>query len=396
MTSMEWAARFAEMGARITERWRARRRDEAAFPEIAQRVLEETDLGSDVDELVLAMLAQDPLPWQSDPEASFGQPPFTTFRGEDFFIEALFWIDGLITIHQHSFSGAFSVFCGSSVHCRYRFTETSRVSSAMALGALELTDTELLVRGDVRPIHAGPALIHSTFHLERPTVTIIVRTDTGRESGPQYNYLPPSLALDPFQPRPAVTKRIQLLTMLHAARPDAYWRAAELTLARADFHAAYLILAEAWRTLERAEDRARLFAIARATQGADLDLVLPVLEESAKKRAFVARRDGVTDDELRFVLALLLNVPKRAAIFDLLGERFPGVAPTEVLLRNLQKLNFDEVGLSLAKFLMTGDSSRDALKEHLARENVRFTNDYELLACVRMFREAPGFGALFA
>jgi hypothetical protein len=104
----------------------------------------------------------------------------------------------------------------------------------------------------------------------------------------------------------------------------------------------------------------------------------------------------VTDEELRFVLAVLVNVPKRAAIFDLVKKRFPDADPSEVLLRCLRKMDFDDATLSLAKILMTGESSRDALKKHLAGENVRVANDYTLLASVRTLRNAPGFSALFA
>jgi hypothetical protein len=45
-------------------------------------------------------------------------------------IEALFWVDGTTSIHQHSFSGAFQVLAGKSIHSRYRST----VATGSALG----------------------------------------------------------------------------------------------------------------------------------------------------------------------------------------------------------------------------------------------------------------------
>jgi len=63
------------------------------------------------------------LPEQQDIEGRFGNPPITMFSGARFYIDVYYWLDGTTAIHQHSFTGAFQVLLGSSIHSRYSFRE---------------------------------------------------------------------------------------------------------------------------------------------------------------------------------------------------------------------------------------------------------------------------------
>jgi hypothetical protein len=391
--------RFSDLGlgARIADVWTSRRRDERLFPEIARAALEEARLHEayDFDTLVAEVLRADPLPMQNNGSESFGQPPVTIFRGEGFIVELLFWIDGLVSVHQHGFSGAFLVFEGSSIHSRYRFTEHVRVSSAMVFGELAFAEAELLRRGDIRTIEAGPSLIHATFHLERPTITVVVRTNAEHPTGPQYDYHRPSLALDPFYSRPTLRKDLQVLRMLHRSRITSYWRAVETFLRRSDWLAAYLTLEQGYLLFRSPEDRARLFDVARAKHGAELEILLPILAASAERRTVIGWRDAESDEEVRFFLALLLTVPHRARLLELVAERFPKETPEDVVVRCMERLGFDEGGRILGRLLLSG-TGRDELRKGLASANYRVANDYELLKAVRDLRSVPGFSALFS
>src|SRR5438105_707642 len=107
---MDMWATFQAIGARIEARWHAVSHDERALPEIAAEALQEGGLDRfGFDEAVKAILSDGPLPVQAHVEAVFGQPPVTVHRGDGFFIELLFWVDGLLSIHRHRFSGAFLV-----------------------------------------------------------------------------------------------------------------------------------------------------------------------------------------------------------------------------------------------------------------------------------------------
>src|SRR6266853_5529160 len=142
------------------------------------------------------------------------QPPLTVYSGRDFRIEVLFWVQGVPAIHQHSFSGAFHVMHGSSLQTLWEFELREQVAMRLALGRVSLKKAELLRKGDSRSIIAGQRLIHSTFHLDRPSLTVVVRTLGEADKQPQYAYLPPTIAYDPFGDIPSVKRRTQLLRML--------------------------------------------------------------------------------------------------------------------------------------------------------------------------------------
>src|SRR5688572_7336077 len=165
---------FDRLGRIIERRWREKNYDEAAFPELARTILVEEQPQLTAREILTWVLATDVLPQQFDPQSTFGQPPLTMFRGARFLIDALFWMEGTTDIHQHGFAGAFQVLAGSSVHSQYRFVLEERISSSFLLGDVRFESFEILRPGDTRTIGAGQTLVHALFHLERPSVTIVV------------------------------------------------------------------------------------------------------------------------------------------------------------------------------------------------------------------------------
>src|SRR5213075_397838 len=98
------------------------------FPQLAERALHEAALHQHVEvlDIVRWTLSADRLPKQNL-EATFGNPPLTLYTCGGFYIQALFWLDGTTSIHDHAFSGAFTVLAGSSIHSRFEFERTMRV-----------------------------------------------------------------------------------------------------------------------------------------------------------------------------------------------------------------------------------------------------------------------------
>src|SRR5262249_17465041 len=144
----------------------------------------------------------------------FGQPPLNVYVNERFSIEVLFWLDGTPAIHEHAFAGAFHVLAGASIHSQYAFDLHERVSRRLLLGDLRLRGVEQLGQGDTRPIRPGPQFIHAVFHLDRPSVTVVVRTPSKKELLPQYSYCKPSAAYAHFELGEQMTRQLQLLAML--------------------------------------------------------------------------------------------------------------------------------------------------------------------------------------
>lgn len=344
---------FAELGAGIEERWRDLNYHETVFPEIAAQSLSEANLCNRVDpwDIIRWVHSAATLPEQMDLPAKFGNPPITLYAGPRFYIDVYFWLDGTTTIHQHAFSGAFHVLNGSSVHAGYRFEVDREISPQFLTGKLSLRDVSLLKRGDIRKIVPGPDFIHSLFHLERPSVTITVRTYKAPSFPRQYSYLKPYLAINSFFLDVLLVKRVQTVPLLlHTKRLEADKFIEEL-IESCDFHTAYAVLKEAFdflchRELEeivgvtRSRDRFEaLVNRARRKHGELADLLEPVFEEEWRQAEIIRRRAEVKGEDHRFLLALLLNVPERTKMLELVKARFPDADAIDSVVRWVRELS---------------------------------------------------------
>ena len=149
--------------------------DEQAFPAIAAEALSRIDLQNDfqLDQLAEFVITTK---IKQQPSLAFSNLPPIVYRCEEFYIELLIWMDATTAIHQHAFSGAFRVLVGSSFHSVYEFNEHEQINSQLLLGDVRLKMAEILRTGDVRLIHSGRSgLAHALFHLDRPSVTVVVR-----------------------------------------------------------------------------------------------------------------------------------------------------------------------------------------------------------------------------
>ncbi len=322
------------LGRAVEDGWRAVDFDEARFPTIAAHALREhVPVGSiDVDDLVAWLREVRPLPDQGDLDLPFGEPPVCLYAGPDFYIEALFWVDGTTAVHQHAFSGAFQVLAGSSIHTRWRFETERRVSSRFLLGQVGFEATELLEPGALREIHPGERFIHSLFHLDRPSVTLVVRTERTPGFDPQYSYVRPHVALDPFHHEPRRELGLHLLDYWLRADRDQGLALAEEWLAVADLTTTFHVLDRHFLSSPNDHDGlARLLAFARERHP-EAQAFPALFAEKRRQSYIVARRKLVRSPEHRFFLALLLNLPARAQVLELVAQRVPGRAPIDVVV----------------------------------------------------------------
>ena len=343
---------FHELGLLVESRWRAADYDERRLPEIAETALREVSLPGRADpwNALRGLRTAEPLPEQRDRDARFSDLPLTVYNGSRFYIDLYYWLDGTTEIHQHAFAGAFQVFTGSSLHSRYAFARKSEINPHFLTGCLSLKGVEILTAGDIRQIHPGTEFVHSLFHLERPSITLTVRSQHTPTAAPQYAYLKPFFAIDPFHQDPARSKKVQAASLLLKMRhPEAQALVGDL-LAESDFQTAFHLIETATslltdRSLGRAlglaagEDLMRdLIERARARHGSLLDLVTPVLDERRRQSEIARRRSAITSDEHRFLLALLLNVTDRTTVIDLVARRFPERDAVETIVDWVQEL----------------------------------------------------------
>jgi hypothetical protein len=343
---------FQKLGSLVTRRWKERNYKEEDFPEVASWGLSELPPDQHVTfwDVVKWALTCERLPAQADLSAKFGQPPLTVYSGRDFRIEVLFWVQGVPAIHQHSFSGAFHVMHGSSLQSLWEFESTEQVSMRLALGRVSLKKAELLQKGDSRAIIAGKQLIHSTFHLDRPSLTVVVRTLGEIDQLPQYSYLPPTIAYAQDHDVPSVLRRTQLLRMLLTSGKHAeYDQITHHILGTEDAYSVFQFLLTTFELIENEEKQHNLLLAARSKHPRLIKALELALFQLERRNKIMAIRERVSNSDLQFFLALLLNIPERLSILNLVEQRYPSRDPIAAIVTWVRELS--ELGVLGARFL---------------------------------------------
>lgn len=344
---------FRKLGAKVEKLWRDKNYDEELFPSLAAQALRDFNLPKKVSawDTIKWAMGEITLPEQRDLPGRFGDPPITLYNSPRFHIDIYFWLDGTTSIHQHAFCGAFQVILGSSIHSSYEFETKEIINSFTELGDIDLDHCELLKVGDVRKILAGRDFIHSLFHLDQPSATIVVRTYRSPLHLPQFDYRKPYLAVDPFFDEPNIAKKMQSLSMAFRAKhPDAEKMLMDW-LEIADFQSTFTILGNTRHFLHgsriqqffQIEDKengfGKIFEIVKKRHGALADMILPIFAKQEKQGEISGRRSFITNPEHRFFLALILNVDGKERILTLIKERFPEVEPTDKILDWVSELS---------------------------------------------------------
>jgi len=378
---------FFELGSLLEREWRNADYDEKIFPQIAADRLCNAGLPEKYSpwQVLEWTLGETELPTQRDIPGRFGEPPITVYSAPRFHIDVYFWFHGTTSVHQHAFCGAFQVMHGSSIHSWYDFEASDVVNSFCEIGEMRLRSCDLLNVGDVQKILPGRQYIHSLFHLDHPSVSIVIRTDKSPLFLPQFDYHKPGLAVDPFFEQVATIKKQQAIgAMLRARRSDADEELTKL-LTNSDFHTAFLYLtivhshlrsngigqmfgAAEWK--KRFED---LLDITAERHGTRAEMLRKVFAYRERLDDLVNRRSFVDAPDHRFFFALLLNLDSRDEIIRLIAERFPDSDPIEKILdwtyelsqmrlAGMQNANalgvtpFDDFDLQLVEYLLRGRS----------------------------------------
>ena len=325
-------AYFSELGKTVYQRWEKENFSLEAFPAIATKALKEKSPAKQVDLKALTrdFLLDDTQPFQTS--SGFGQPELIVHDNPKFYIQLLFWLDGTTDIHQHGFSGAFHVMEGSSIHSEFDFLNPTKITAHFRLGDLKLKKAELLETGSTIPILSGNGCIHSLFHLETPSVTVVVRTHADPGSAPQFTYLPPHVALDPIKEDALTLRRKQLLdTMEETGDPD-YASLVNTMVGKLDFERGFFVLQNCMSHLRATGAWDRVWKSFSKKHGKAAAMIAPTLDEIIRRDGLVAMRSSIGEVEHRFFLALLLTVPDRSLILSMIGKRFPGT-PLETISR---------------------------------------------------------------
>jgi hypothetical protein len=323
---------FEKLGHTVLERWRQQNFSLEVFPQLARAAIDEAPPSASVDmqELIHEFLSNDEQPFQS--ESGFGQPELIAFNDTRFYIQLLFWMEGTTEIHQHEFSGAFHVMQGSSVHSEFDFVGARSVTPHIRVGNLHVKQVELLETGSTIPITSGRACIHSLFHLDTPSVTLVIRTHHDSGTGPQYNYLPPYIAINPLHSDPLTARRKQLIDVLETTHDPNYATYINEMLERLDFERGFNMLRHAMPYLKEIDEWDVILTTFQQKHGELAMGVHATLTESLRRETITQMRHFIVNPEHRFFLALLMNVQNRTDILALINKRFSDSSPIETIL----------------------------------------------------------------
>ena len=323
---------FEKLGRTVLERWRKQNFSLEAFPELARIAIDEAPPSENVglEEMIHEFLVNDEQPFQS--QSGFGQPELVAFNDPRFYIQILFWMEGTTEIHQHEFSGAFHVMQGSSVHSEFDFVGARSVTPHLRIGDLRMKQIELLESGRTVPITSGRECIHSLFHLDTPSVTVVVRTHHDPGTGPQYNYLPPHIAIDPIHADALTIRRKQLLDVLETLDHPSYATRVREMVGSLDFERGFNTLLHAMDRLQVLDEWEPVLATFQKRHGELAKGVPETLAESLRRDSISQMRYHIENPEHRFFLALLMSVQNRSDIHALITERFPDHSPIEMIL----------------------------------------------------------------
>ncbi len=339
---------FTNLGRTVLGSWKRENFALETFPAIAQAALDERPPVAHVDlaAFLREFLLNDEQAFQT--RSGFGQPELVVYHHARFYIQVLFWLDGTTDIHQHEFSGAFHVLAGSSIHAHFEFENARAITSHFQVGDLRLQGIELLETGRTVPIVSGPGGIHSLFHLETPSVTVVVRSHNDPGTGPQFNYLPPHVAFDPLAGDALTARREHVLDALAQIEDPAYPQLVRDMIADLDFERGFGVLRDCQGHLRSLGEWETALAVFQDRHGALAAGVAATLEESRRRDVIVALRSTITEPEHRFFLALLSNVPTRADLVALVVQRFPEEDPVETIARWAEELlEMSDVGAEL-------------------------------------------------
>lgn len=299
--------RFCRLGEHVARQWAAVDHAPADFAALATAALLAAQPWQDFDVADLLGAALEPGNVWTRPRTPFSDFPMILYRDARFRVEALIWTNSTTKIHDHGFCGAFAMLQGRSLHSRFVFAESTVGANGCAFGDLATDAVRVLDRGAVITIDPAPDFIHSAFHLDTPTVTLVVRTHGG--GGQQREYYAPGVALpsEPSVPRAAMTAdALAMLATLDAERAAATLMTLSET---ADAETVFRVFASApWSAIDR--------DIARAAH-------VRLLGRPWGQSVFSALRWQADADRL-FALRALLDAPEERLLLGataLFGDR---------------------------------------------------------------------------
>lgn len=319
---------FTDLGEKIRIQWAKHNYNEDALVETAIDKLDEARLHQSLsaDNLIHYALNPDPLQSAHQIDPPFGDLQQIMYRHARFYIEALYWCDGTTAVHDHGFSGAFYVMTGSSINLEYQFQDAERINHHFWLGKLSKPLVSKLQVGSIKPIYSGKRFIHSVFHLDNPTVSIVVRTYQDDDAMPQFEYRGKNIRLvEEFSPEFA--KKIKGLRFLLSLNQEKFSYHFKHMYLESPLDERYWLLRAFYANFKQFP------SIQQFLKEMD-DVQTNILMKSITQEAIIHKtmqfRNNIEDVELRYFLAVLLNLPSWSDVVQFIQNDYPNETNTVI------------------------------------------------------------------
>lgn len=323
---------ISELATHVRDRWKQADHSEASLPEVALRAFEAVPVPDELNASgILAWgLTTECLPPQTN-SVDFGNPPICLHYDERFYMDAYIWRESTTTIHDHGFSGAFCVLQGESLQTQFHFEADDSPMAALEFGHLKVTGCEVLTRGETRPIHSGTKLIHSVFHLMHPSVTLCIRSfqDHGVVAQREY-HLPHTTHFSQKlkNKRSPHAKRLAMIECGFDLDDKRVKRIVSDLVRSGDWLETFQIVSKVAMKygMHAAQPLLEVIGHRHAERGKRIEVTL---RETCRRNEVLSLRQLVRDEDQRFLLALLANLPDRESILDQMRLRYPGIEPAD-------------------------------------------------------------------
>jgi hypothetical protein len=333
----------------VERAWQKAQFNHDVFADIAEAALIEADFPRsfrlDWDELTRWILQRGNVHAQNG-RPTFSDLPFAIAHGNGgFYVELLTWTNSTSSIHQHSFSGAFTVGHGSSIHSTFNIETLERVTENLQLVRGSLVNSERLEPGLVRRIEPAHKLSHSVFHLDEPTISIVVRTNNEPWHMPQLSLLPPSYTYSPaWAMRDGqIEHLIRTFTLMHKVSAPNLLQIACDRFADLDFVRALHLFVET-RSLWYGPPLDAILARFKAAHGRLAEPLPKVIERFDFEGRIRRIRVIETDPHERFALAVLSVAHSRAQAREVLKQHPRGEALIHESTIPAMRKFWDELG----------------------------------------------------
>ncbi|MBI4817792.1 MAG: hypothetical protein HY791_16140 [Deltaproteobacteria bacterium] len=366
-----------KLGVKLEAAFASNHLDESVFSRLAVEALAQARPELDAEAVLRSVLEGGA---SHEVGAIEGQLSIPLHRGHRFTVFGLFWLESSPRIVQNRAAGGLLLLQGSGIHADFRFEESRRVSSRLSFGSIRLESARTLGPGDVIPLRTDLARV--TFHLERPCFGLAVTLEPA--SGHAVELFPPTVAYASQPTDPRLEARIAGLRVLRAIEPGRALEASLKMVRSADLETVWRVLSSAKSEELGVEGIRRLRDAFRDRFGGELaDTVDRALLEARRRARIIQLRDGESDAELRFFLALILNLPSREPIDSSIRERFKDVAPRSKIdgwleaLSGVERIGIDlkdAMNRALLASLLDGRSDEQALddlSESFSRSSVK-------------------------